>query len=76
VGPYGLSDLYPISLSGVLITYGIPDATSVNLAFLAHVELIKSCDALESKNMITGRSLRKIVPFKISSLVGISSTVV
>jgi hypothetical protein len=76
VGPYGLSDLYPISLSGVLITYGIPDATSVNLAFLAHVELIKSCDALESKNMIIGRSLRKIVPFKISSLVGISSTVV
>jgi hypothetical protein len=76
VGPYGLSDLYPISLSGVLITYGIPDATSVNLAFLAHVEFIKSCDALESKNMIIERSLRKIVPFKISSLVGISSTVV
>jgi hypothetical protein len=32
---------------GVLITYGAPDATSVNLVFLAHVELIKSCDAPE-----------------------------
>jgi hypothetical protein len=26
---------------GVLITYGIPEATSDNLPFLAHVELIK-----------------------------------
>jgi hypothetical protein len=29
----------------VLITYGAPDATSVNLALLAHAELMKSCEA-------------------------------
>jgi hypothetical protein len=39
---------------GVLITYVIPDATSVNLTFLAHVELIKLCDAPESNNMMIG----------------------
>jgi hypothetical protein len=39
---------------GVLITYDVPDATSLNLAFLAHVELIKSCDAPESSNMMIG----------------------
>jgi hypothetical protein len=31
---------------GVLITYGAHVATSDNFAFLAEVELIKSCDAL------------------------------
>jgi hypothetical protein len=41
-------------LLGVLITYGAPDAISVNLAFLLHVELIKSCDAPESNNMTIG----------------------
>jgi hypothetical protein len=42
--------------------YGTPEATSHNFAFLAHVELIKSCDAPESNNMIIGHSLRKNVP--------------
>jgi hypothetical protein len=43
---------------------------------LAHVELMKSCDAPESNSMIIGRSLRKNVPTSSSSLVGISSMVV
>jgi hypothetical protein len=38
----------------VLITYGAPDATSVNFALLAHVELMKSCEALESNNITMG----------------------
>jgi hypothetical protein len=42
----------------------------------AHAELIKSCDALESNNIMMGHSLRKIVPASTSSPVGISSTVV
>jgi hypothetical protein len=61
---------------GVLITYGAPDATSVNLAFLEHVELIKSCDAPESNNMMIGRSFKKNIPARTSSPVGIPSTVV
>jgi hypothetical protein len=48
--------------------------TSVNFAFLAHVELIKLCDAPESNNMIIGRSLRKNVPTSTSSSVEICST--
>jgi hypothetical protein len=40
------------------------------------VELIKSCDALESNRIIIGRSLRKNVPASTSSLVETSSTVV
>jgi hypothetical protein len=44
---------------GVLITYGALDTISVNLAFLAHVELIKLCDALESNNMMIGHSFKK-----------------
>jgi hypothetical protein len=60
----------------VLITYDASDATRVNLAFLAQVELIKSCDALESNSMMIGRSLRKNIPTSTSSHVGISSTVV
>jgi hypothetical protein len=42
---------------------------------LAHVELIKLCDAPESSNMTIGRSLRKNVPASTSSPVEISSTV-
>jgi hypothetical protein len=61
---------------GVLITYGVPRTTSDNLDFLAQVELIKSCDGLESNNMIIGRSLRKNVAASTFSLVGISSMVV
>jgi hypothetical protein len=61
---------------GVLITYGAPEATSDNFAFLAQVELIKLCDALESNKIITGCSLRENVPASTSSLVGISSMVV
>jgi hypothetical protein len=63
-----VSNIYPAKSSGtfwtirsastrplcVLITYDVPDATSVNLAFLALVELIKSCDAPESNNMMIG----------------------
>jgi hypothetical protein len=55
---------------GVLITYGAPDAISVNLAFLAHVELIKSCDAPESNNMTVGRTFKKNVPASTSSPMG------
>jgi hypothetical protein len=62
--------------SGVLITYGAPEATSVNFAFLAHVELIKSCDALEMNSEMIGCSLRRNVPANISSHVGISYVVV
>jgi hypothetical protein len=40
------------------------------------MELIKSCDAEESNNIIIGRPLRKKVPISTSSLVGISSMVV
>jgi hypothetical protein len=61
---------------GVLITYGAPDAISVNLVFLAHAELIKSCDALESNNMTIGCSFKKNIPGSTSSPVGIPSTVV
>jgi hypothetical protein len=61
---------------GVLITYGAPDATSVNLAFLAHAELIKSCDVAESNNMMIGLSFKKNVPASTSSPMGIPSTVV
>jgi hypothetical protein len=61
---------------GVLITHGIPIATGDNLAFLAHVELMKSCDAPESNNMMIGRSWRWNVPMSTSSPVGISSMVV
>jgi hypothetical protein len=61
---------------GVLITYGVPEATSDNLAFLAQMELIKSCDALESNSTTIGHPLRKNVPASTSSPVGISSTVV
>jgi hypothetical protein len=46
--------------------YGIPYATSVNLAFLAHVVLIKSCDAPESNKMIIECSLRKNIPARTS----------
>jgi hypothetical protein len=56
--------------------YGIPYATSVNLAFLAHVVLIKSCDAPESNKMIIECSLRKNIPARTSSPKEISSTVV
>jgi hypothetical protein len=59
---------------GVLITYGASVATSHNLAFLAQKELIKSCDAPESKHMIIGRLWRKNVPASTSSPLGISST--
>jgi hypothetical protein len=61
---------------GVLITYGAPEVTSDNSAVLAHVALIKSCDAPESNNIMIGRSLRKNVPASTSSPVGISSMVV
>jgi hypothetical protein len=40
------------------------------------VELIKSCDAPESNRIIMGCPLRKNIPAKTSSPVGISSTVV
>jgi hypothetical protein len=40
------------------------------------VELIKSCDALESNSIIMGCSLRKNIPASTSSPVKISSTVV
>jgi hypothetical protein len=60
----------------VLITYDAPEASSVNFAFLAHVELIKSCDALELNCMTIGHSLRKNIPTSTSSPVEISSTVV
>jgi hypothetical protein len=60
---------------GVLIMYGAPDATSVNLAFLAYAELIKSCDAPESNNMTIGRSFKNVLA-STSSPVGIPSTVV
>jgi hypothetical protein len=43
---------------------------------LAHVELIKSCDAPESNNMMIGRSFKKNVPANTSSPVGIPSTLV
>jgi hypothetical protein len=59
----------------VIITYGTPNDTSVNFALSAHEELIKSCDALESNNIMMGHSLRKNVPTSTSSPVGISSTV-
>jgi hypothetical protein len=61
---------------GVLITYGAPEATSDNFAFLAQVKLMKPCDAPESNRIIIGRSLRKNVPTSTSSPVGISSMVV
>jgi hypothetical protein len=61
---------------GVLITYGASIATIDSIAFLAHVELIKSCDALESNSMIIGRPLSMNIPASTSSLVGILSTVV
>jgi hypothetical protein len=61
---------------GVLITYGAPEATSDNFAFIAQVELIKSCDAPESNRIITRCSLSKNVPASTSSPVGISSMVV
>jgi hypothetical protein len=60
---------------GILITYGAPEATGANFALLAHAELIKSCDAPESNNIMMGHSLRNI-PASTSSPVGISSTVV
>jgi hypothetical protein len=41
---------------GLLITYGAPNTTSVNLAFLAQVELIKSFDAPESNSTMIGLS--------------------
>jgi hypothetical protein len=50
----------------VLITFGVPKATSDNFAFLAQVELIRSCDAPESNNMMIGRLLGKNVPTRIS----------
>jgi hypothetical protein len=40
----------------VLITYGAFVATSDNLAFMAHIELIKSCDAPESNRIIIGHN--------------------
>jgi hypothetical protein len=61
---------------GVLITYGASVATSDNLAFLAQMELIKSCDTPESNSLIIGQLWRKNVLICTSSLVGIPSTVV
>jgi hypothetical protein len=61
---YSLASTRP---PGVLITYGAPEATSDNFAFLAQVELIKSCDAPESNRIIMGCSLRKNVPASTSS---------
>jgi hypothetical protein len=52
-------------LSGALITYGAPKATTDNFAFLAQVEQIKSCDSLESNRIITGCSLRKNYPLAL-----------
>jgi hypothetical protein len=66
----------PTQPPGVLITYGVPNDTSVNFALLAHAELTKSCEALESNNIMMGCSLRKNVLIITSSPVGISSTVV
>jgi hypothetical protein len=60
----------------VLITYGVLEATSDNLASLAQMELLKSCDALESNSITIGGPLRKNVPASTSSSVGISSEVV
>jgi hypothetical protein len=40
------------------------------------VELVKSCDALESNNMMIGYSFKKNMPVSTSSPVGIPSTVV
>jgi hypothetical protein len=62
--------------SAILIMYGAPEATSDNIAFLAHVELIKSCDAPELNNIMIGHLLRKNVPTSTSSSMGISSMVV
>jgi hypothetical protein len=56
--------------------YGAPDATSVNLALSAHVELMKSCETPEPNNIMMECSLRKNVPARTSSPVGMSSTVV
>jgi hypothetical protein len=66
----------PTQPLSVLITYGAPDATSVNFALLAHAELTKSCEAPESNNIMMGCSLRKNIPVRTSSPMGISSTVV
>jgi hypothetical protein len=49
-------------LPGVIIMYGVPVATSVSFAFLAHVELLKSCVAPESNSMIIGHQLRRTYP--------------
>jgi hypothetical protein len=61
---------------GVLIMYGVFEATRDNVASLAQMELIKSCDAPESNSITIGRLLRKNVPVSTSSPMAISSTVV
>jgi hypothetical protein len=75
-GTFWAIRLISTRLSGVLITYGTPDATSVNFALSAHEELTKSYEALESNNIMMGCSFRKNVPARTSTPVGISSTVV
>jgi hypothetical protein len=49
---------------------------SANFALLAHVELMKSCEDLESNKMITRCPNSKKVLVSTSSPSGISSTVV
>jgi hypothetical protein len=44
----------PTQPLSVLITYGAPDATSVNFALLAHAELTKSCEAPRIKQYYDG----------------------
>jgi hypothetical protein len=61
---------------GVLITYGALDAASVNFALSAHAKHMKSCEAPESNNIMMRCLLRKNVPTRTSSPVGIFSTVV
>jgi hypothetical protein len=60
----------------VQIIYDGLATVSDNSALLAHVELMKPCDASESNRMMIGHPNSKKVPESTSSSSGISSTVV
>jgi hypothetical protein len=68
---FKLSGRYPLD-PGCTNHVWHPFATSINIAISAHVELMKSCEALESNNIMVGCSLRKNVPARTSSPMGIS----
>jgi hypothetical protein len=53
---------------GVLIRYGALVIISNNFAFLAHAELMKSCDALESTGAMTRCTNSKNVPASMEYL--------